>query len=50
MQIETIKINDDGERGYKTINKCDFDEKIHTVYGEKPTKKKTVKKVSNDNN
>lgn len=54
MQIDTIKINDDNKRGFKIINKSDFNEKLHSVYGEgKPKKtvsKEKAKKASNDDN
>ena len=41
MQCETVKIK--SEDGYIVINKSDFNEKEHTLYGEeKSTVKKTV--------
>lgn len=50
MKIETIKIKDDNRRGFKIINKSDFDEKAHKVYEEPKPKKPRAKKVSNDDN
>ncbi len=40
MKIDTIKVEHDGKRGFKVINKCDFIEGIHKEYQEK---KKTPK-------
>lgn len=50
MQIETIKIKDDNKRGFKIINKSDFDAKVHKEYTEPKPKRTRAKKVSNDDN
>jgi hypothetical protein len=31
--METIKIIDDTPRGFRIINKADFDPKVHTEFG-----------------
>jgi len=43
MVIETIKIVGDGGKGFKIINKSDYDEKIHKPFAEQSKKKKQPK-------
>lgn len=38
-QVKTVKIKADNEQGFVVINECDFDEKIHTLYSDKPVKR-----------
>jgi hypothetical protein len=38
----TVKI-DDGKGGFAVINEHEFDEAVHTLYGEKPKTKRKVK-------
>lgn len=45
MHVETVKINDDNRRGFKIINKTDFDSKVHTLYGESKSKPRPRKKA-----
>jgi len=33
MKVETIAIVDDNRRGFKNINKSDFDADVHKLYG-----------------
>ena len=40
--IPTVKV-DDGNGGFYLINECDFDEKKHSKYGDKP--KRTPRKT-----
>ena len=51
MQVETVKIVDKNKRGFKTINKSDYDAKLHKTYGvatkPAPLKKPVKKKVKN---
>ena len=35
MELETVKIQDKNKRGFKTINKIDFDPKTQKLYKEK---------------
>ena len=42
MEIETIKVAHDGQRGFKTINKCDFEKSIHKEYKEKKSAKELL--------
>ena len=52
MVIETVKISDDNRRGFKTINKSDFIEGTHIIYGEAKPKKvrkpRKPKKIEQD--
>jgi hypothetical protein len=43
MELETVKIVDSNKRGFKTINKSDYDEKEHKLYKAKTTRKTTRK-------
>ena len=44
-QIEKVTIEDKNPRGYKNINKCDFDEKKHKIYkGKKRSEEDTASK------
>ena len=38
MKIETVKIVDENKRGFKTINKSDFDSKKHKLFKQKEDK------------
>ena len=42
MQLETIKVKHDHERGFKTINKDDFKKGEHEEYKEGKTKKEML--------
>ena len=42
MKVDTVKIK--SADGFVTINKSDFDAKIHTKFGAKPVAKKTASK------
>lgn len=44
MQLETVKIKPSSpEQGeYVVINKSDYDEKLHMLYGEKPPKQEST--------
>ena len=42
---ETVKKQADNEQGFVIINKSDFDEKKHKMFGEKPAKKAVKKEV-----
>ena len=44
MELETVKIKDDNRRGFKTINKDDYDSKKHTLYSESKPKPRTRRK------
>ena len=35
MELETVKIGDGNRRGFKVINKSDFDSKKHKLFKEK---------------
>jgi len=35
MEVETVKVEHPGKRGFKSINKSDFDEKTHKLFKEK---------------
>lgn len=52
MQVETVKITDKNRRGFKVINKSDFNSKLHTEFGKaapkKAAPKKSVKKTVKD--
>ena len=37
-KVETVKIEDKNKRGFKTINKSNYDAKKHKLYKEKATK------------
>ena len=43
MQVETVKIVDKNKRGFKAINKSDFDSKVHKEYKPKTTRKTKAK-------
>ena len=43
MIIETIQVVGDGGKGFKIINKSDYDEKIHKPFAEQSKKKKQPK-------
>jgi len=45
MRTETIKIVAEGGRGWKIINKDDFDPKADKEYGVKPVRKAPAKKA-----
>lgn len=48
MKVEKITIADNGHRGFKNINFCDFDAKVHKVYKPKVVKKPRVKNADNN--
>jgi len=50
MELEKVKVKHTGKRGFKNINKCDFDEKIHKLYTEPKPRKPRAKKVKDDDN
>lgn len=43
MEIETIKISDNGRRGFKVINKSDFIEGKHKIFSDKAIAKPKAK-------
>jgi hypothetical protein len=47
MQVETVKIIDSNKRGFKVINKSNFDAELHKLYGtvEAKPKKTRAKKA-----
>lgn len=45
MKVETVKVvNENAKNGYMIINKNDFDENSHKIYGEKDKPGKKSKK------
>jgi hypothetical protein len=48
MQCETVKIKPSSEEqgDYVVINKSDYDDKLHTLYGEKPPKQASTQDES----
>lgn len=42
MKIETVKVEHEGKRGFKIINKSDFKKGVHKEYKEKKTEKELL--------